>query len=78
MIDGVCRSQIEIVQAKKPLDFAKLWAVQPTQPLRILASDLQAGSGGATVFGSAEADFASLPELAACSERRRPRTSTHP
>ena len=29
---------VEIVQRRKPLDFDRLWAAQPDQPLRVVAS----------------------------------------
>ena len=55
---------VDIVQRIKPLDWQAFWKAQPTQPLRVVASNLQTET--ATVFGSDESDFTSLPELAQC------------
>lgn len=53
---------VEIVQKQKPLDFDRLWACQPTQPLRVVASALT--SRRSVALGAAEGAWSSLPALA--------------
>ncbi|EOD28321.1 hypothetical protein EMIHUDRAFT_463071 [Emiliania huxleyi CCMP1516] len=48
---------VEIVQRRKPLDFDRLWAGQPDQPLRVVASATASEGCGS---------WRSLPELAHC------------
>lgn len=55
---------VEIVQRRKPLDFDRLWAGQPDQPLRVVASALT--SECSVALGSDEGSWRSLPELAHC------------
>lgn len=54
----------EVVQRRKPLDWEAFLAVQSTQPLRVVASDVT--DERARTFGAAEGAFDSLPGLVNC------------
>jgi hypothetical protein len=58
------RTQVEIVQKRKPLDFERLRSCQPHQPLRVVASALE--SETSVALGMREGAWTSLAELTQC------------